>query len=104
MVFVRPTTIQLAMFEKILNAERLDDLISKNTITSLAVITHLMQLCNSPVILQKKEGSFKDDNATHSAIKSALKLLPKGLKEDDMTQSGKKSPLFPPLFYSAELK
>lgn len=76
------------MFEKILNADRLDDLISKNTITSLALITNLMQLCNSPAILRNKEDSLKDDNVTHAAIKSALKLLPKGLKEDDMTQSG----------------
>lgn len=77
------------MFEKILNADRLDDLISKNTITSLALITNLMQLCNSPAILRNKEDTLKEDNVTHVAIKSALKLLPKGLKEDDMTQSGK---------------
>lgn len=80
--------MQLAMFERILNAERLDDIISRNTMSSLALITNLMQLCNSPVLLRKKEDSLKDSNLTHMAIKSALTLLPSNLKEDDMTQSG----------------
>ncbi|KAF8317932.1 hypothetical protein DL93DRAFT_2186416 [Clavulina sp. PMI_390] len=88
-VFVRPTSIQLSMFEKILSTDKLDSLISRNTITSLALITNLMQLCNSPLLLLNKQDKLKDDNVTHAAIKSALKILPKGVKEDDMEQSGK---------------
>jgi hypothetical protein len=77
------------MFERILNAERLDDIISRNTMSSLALITNLMQLCNSPALLRKKEDSLRDNNVTHMAIKGALALLPSNLKEDDMTQSGR---------------
>ena len=47
-----------------------------------------MQLCNSPLLLLNKQDKLKDDNVTHAAIKSALKIIPKGVKEDDMEQSG----------------
>ena len=87
-VFVRPTSVQLAMFDRILNTERLDDILTRNTMSSLALITNLMQLCNSPALLRKKEDSLKDHNLTHMAIKGALELLPSSLKENDMTQSG----------------
>lgn len=80
------------MFQVILNPERLDDLISRNTVSSLALITNLMQLCNSPAILKNKEEQLNDDSATHRAIKQALKLLPKDLKNEDMTQSGRFRP------------
>ena len=75
------------MFEKILNTEHLDDIIPRNTMSSLALITNLMQLCNSPALLCKKKDSLKDNNLIHMAIKGALGLLPSNLKEDDMTQS-----------------
>lgn len=76
------------MFKRILSSEQLDDMISRNTMSSLALITNLMQLCNSPAILRNKEDSLKADNLTHMAIKAALKILPPGVKEDDMNQSG----------------
>jgi hypothetical protein len=58
-----------------------DDLISPNTIDSRALLTNLMQLCNSPAIMKNKEEKLNDDNATHAAILNALKLLPNDVEE-----------------------
>ncbi|KAJ7209558.1 P-loop containing nucleoside triphosphate hydrolase protein [Mycena pura] len=94
-VFVPPTRLQLNMFSKILNPERLDDLVQSSTAESLALINMLTKVSNSPILLKatadKQEAAGID---VHNAIKragvhDALKLLPENARVDDMSLSGK---------------
>ena len=77
------------MFAKILNPDKLDDLIGASTAKSLALIGRLKQLCNSPVLLRKKSDEKEELQSTaNTAIKNALALLPESAQMDDMTLSG----------------
>ncbi|KAF9515524.1 hypothetical protein BS47DRAFT_1293769 [Hydnum rufescens UP504] len=93
-VFVRPTSLQLGMFAKILNPDKLDDLIGASTAKSLALIGRLKQLCNSPVLLRSTSDEKEEIQSTaNAAIKNALGLLPESAQMDDMTLSGKMTAL-----------
>jgi hypothetical protein len=77
------------MFAKILNPDKLDDLIGASTAKSLALIGRLKQLCNSPVLLRSKSDEKEEIQSTaNTAIKNALGLLPESAQMDDMTLSG----------------
>ena len=94
-VFITPTVLQLSMFYKILNPDKLDDLIQSSTAESLALINILTKISNSPILLKatadnaknKKNGSV--DPVKQGAVDDALNLLPAKSHVADMSLSGK---------------
>ncbi|KAG9095961.1 helicase, partial [Ceratobasidium sp. 370] len=52
-VFVQPTALQLGVFQKILRPDHVQDLVHGPTARSLALITTLTKICNSPIMLAK---------------------------------------------------
>lgn len=86
-VFVTPTPLQLAMFAKILQPERINEL-GTSMIKSLALISQLGKLCNSPMLLRKKKDDAELSATTRAGIQSALTLLPETASLDDMSLSG----------------
>ncbi|KAF8606322.1 hypothetical protein BDV93DRAFT_521145 [Ceratobasidium sp. AG-I] len=89
-VFVQPTALQLAVFKKILRPDHVQDLVHGPTARSLALITTLTKICNSPIMLAKSDKSTGDDGkTTRSLVQEALGLLPPGASPDDVTLSGK---------------
>ncbi|QRW11400.1 DNA repair and recombination protein RAD54 [Ceratobasidium sp. AG-Ba] len=89
-LFVQPTTLQLAVFQKILRPDHVQDLVHGPTARSLALITTLTKICNSPIMLAKTDKSAADDSrTTRTLVQEALGLLPPGAAPDDVTLSGK---------------
>ncbi|KAJ7072454.1 SNF2 family N-terminal domain-containing protein [Mycena amicta] len=93
-VFVKPTQLQLGIFTKILNPSKLDDLVQSSTAESLALISILTKVSNSPILLKATADKHKaTDNAgsaiKHSGVHEALKLLPEDAQVEDMSLSGK---------------
>ncbi|KAJ7502774.1 SNF2 family N-terminal domain-containing protein [Mycena galericulata] len=94
-VFVTPTRLQLSIFSKILNPDKLDDLAQSSTAESLALINMLTKVSNSPILLKATADKEKAAGADfHNAIKragvdDALKLLPENAHIEDMSLSGK---------------
>lgn len=92
-VFITPTPIQLAMFTKILNPNRLDDLIQSSTAESLALINILTKISNSPILLKATADSIKGKNGVlpsmqQSSVAEALGLLPDKAHIADISLSG----------------
>ena len=85
------------MFYKILNPDKLDDLIQSSTAESLALINILTKISNSPILLKatadnaknKKNGS--GNPVKRGAVDDALNLLPAKAHVADMSLSGKLS-------------
>jgi DNA repair and recombination protein RAD54B len=83
------------MFYKILNPDKIDDLIQSSTAESLALINILTKISNSPILLKatvdnaknKKHGSVEP--VKRSAVDDALNLLPAKAHIADMSLSGK---------------
>lgn len=83
------------MFYKILNPDKLDDLIQSSTAESLALINILTKISNSPILLKatadnaknKKNGSV--DPVKRGTVDDALNLLPAKAHVADMSLSGK---------------
>ncbi|KAJ7928623.1 SNF2 family N-terminal domain-containing protein [Mycena leptocephala] len=93
-VFVTPTRLQLAIFSKILNPDKLDDLAQSSTAESLALINMLTKVSNSPILLKatadKEKAAGVDRNTIKRAgVDDALKLLPENAQIEDMSLSGK---------------
>ncbi|KAG8710161.1 helicase [Ceratobasidium sp. 395] len=89
-VFVQPTALQLAVFQKILRPDHVQDLVHGSTARSLALITTLTKICNSPIMLAKTDKSTAEDGrTTRTLVQEALGLLPSGAAPDDVTLSGK---------------
>ncbi|KAG8720404.1 helicase [Ceratobasidium sp. 394] len=89
-VFVQPTALQLAVFQKILRPDHVQDLVHGPTARSLALITTLTKICNSPIMLAKSDKSTAEDGrTTRTLVQEALGLLPAGAAPDDVTLSGK---------------
>ncbi|KDQ57711.1 hypothetical protein JAAARDRAFT_156637 [Jaapia argillacea MUCL 33604] len=95
-VFVTPTAVQLAIFAKILNVDKLDNLIRGSTAESLALINMLTKISNSPILLKavidKAKASSTDlmtQNARTLAVQEAVKLLPPRASIEDVSLSGK---------------
>ncbi|CCM04370.1 uncharacterized protein FIBRA_06543 [Fibroporia radiculosa] len=94
-VFVTPTKVQLSIFNKILTADRLDNLVRNSTAESLALINMLTKISNSPILLKatldqaKNRADQGGDVIKKNAIEEALKLLPERARVDDVTLSGK---------------
>ncbi|KAN0134016.1 P-loop containing nucleoside triphosphate hydrolase protein [Lactarius tabidus] len=95
-VFVTPTALQLSIFSKILNPDRLDDIIQYSTAESLALINILTKICNSPILLKavadkaKEKISHGQDCVERTTIvEEAVKLLPERARVEDVSLSGK---------------
>ncbi|KAF8972939.1 P-loop containing nucleoside triphosphate hydrolase protein [Flammula alnicola] len=94
-IFVTPTPLQLAMFTKILNPKKLDDLIQSSTAESLALINILTKISNSPILLKATADSSKSKKSDNipstqqTSVTEALDLLPEKAHIADMTLSGK---------------
>ena len=95
MVFITPTVLQLSMFYKILNPNKLDDLIQSSTAESLALINILTKISNSPILLKATADNAKNkkncsvDPVKRGAVDDALNLLPAKAHVADMSLSGK---------------
>jgi DNA repair and recombination protein RAD54B len=91
-VFVTPTTLQLNIFAKILNADKLDNLMQSSTAESLALINLLTKISNSPILLKatadKAKSLGKDDDIRRTGVDEAVKQLPEKVQVEDMSLSG----------------
>lgn len=93
-VFVTPTRLQLTMFSKILHPTHLDDLIQSSTAESLALISILTKISNSPILLKATvdNAKAKDTETTsmrRKGIRDALQYLPERVHVADVMLSGK---------------
>ncbi|OBZ66115.1 DNA repair and recombination protein RAD54B [Grifola frondosa] len=94
-VFVTPTKLQLSIFNKILSADKLDNLVRDSTAESLALINILTKISNSPILLKatadqaKLKANKTGDVVKRNAIQEALTLLPERAKVEDVSLSGK---------------
>jgi DNA repair and recombination protein RAD54B len=94
-VFITPTVLQLSMFYKILNPDKLNDLIQSSTAESLALINTLTKISNSPILLKATADKVKNrkngavDPVQRGAVNDALDLLPPKAHIADMSLSGK---------------
>jgi DNA repair and recombination protein RAD54B len=95
-VFVKPTSLQKSMFTRILQPDVLNSLIGGSTARSLAMITMLTKLSNSPVLLksslEKRSERVTTDGSENvceeSAYEAALNLLPSNARLEDVELSG----------------
>ncbi|KZT68291.1 hypothetical protein DAEQUDRAFT_692777 [Daedalea quercina L-15889] len=94
-VFVTPTKLQLAIFNKILSADKLDNLVRNSTAESLALINMLTKISNSPILLKatlhqaKNKAGDGGDAIKMKAIEEAVTLLPDTARVEDVSLSGK---------------
>ncbi len=94
-VFITPTALQLSIFSKILNPDRLEDIIEHSTAESLALINILTKISNSPILLKavadkaKTKISHGQDSAERTTVvEEAVKLLPERARVEDVSLSG----------------
>ncbi|KAG2131398.1 P-loop containing nucleoside triphosphate hydrolase protein, partial [Suillus bovinus] len=91
-VFITPTQLQLSIFSAILNPDKLDRLIDGPTAESLALINILTKVSNSPVLLKTqtdKARATNTDAIRRPGVDDALSLLPKDVRVEDVSMSGK---------------
>jgi DNA repair and recombination protein RAD54B len=94
-VFVTPTSLQLSIFRKILNPDRLDNIIEYSTAESLALINILTKISNSPILLKAvadkakaKVSQGEDNKERTTVVEEAVKLLPERAQVEDVSLSG----------------
>ncbi|KAF8734996.1 hypothetical protein AX14_002955 [Amanita brunnescens Koide BX004] len=91
-VFVVPTSLQLALYESILRPEKIDDLVECSRTESLPMINILVKISNSPVLLKAtfdKSRAKISTGMVNDAFNQLLPLLPKETDIGDVTLSGK---------------
>jgi DNA repair and recombination protein RAD54B len=95
-VFVTPTSLQLSIFSKILHPDKLDDLTQSSTAESLALITMLTKVCNSPILLKATADKVKvglgkgcGNTFQRTVLDDVLQLLPDKVQVEDVSLSGK---------------
>lgn len=98
-VFITPTRVQTRILTRILNKDTLDPLIRNNMTDSLAMMSLLQKICNSPILLKatadKNKGKEKETrNASANAISDALEYLPARPQVEDVSLSGSARLLF----------
>lgn len=84
------------MFTKILQTDVLNSLLGGSTARSLAMITMLTKLCNSPILLkaslekrnQLVTKTASEEGCEGSAYEAALRLLPQNSQLHDVGLSG----------------
>lgn len=94
-VFVTPTALQLSIFSKILNPDRLDNIIEHSTAETLALINILTKISNSPILLKAvadktkaKISQGQDSRERITVVEEAVKLLPERAQVEDLSLSG----------------
>ena len=90
-VFVVPTSLQLALYESILRPEKIDDLVECSRTESLPMINILVKISNSPVLLKAtfdKSRAKISTGMVNDAFNQLLPLLPKETDIGDVTLSG----------------
>lgn len=86
-----PTSLQLALYDSILQPEKIDDLVESSRTESLPMINILVKISNSPVLLKatldnsRAKMSTGSDNDTFNHL---LPLLPKETDIGDISLSG----------------
>ncbi|EMD37765.1 hypothetical protein CERSUDRAFT_94757 [Gelatoporia subvermispora B] len=94
-VFITPTKLQLSIFQTMLAADKLDNLIRGSTAESLALINMMTKISNSPILLKatadhaKNKADAAGDVTRRHAIQEALDLLPVNARVEDVSLSGK---------------
>jgi DNA repair and recombination protein RAD54B len=91
-IFVTPTSLQLEIFRRILNPDKMDDLIEQSTTAeSLALIGVLTKISNSPILLKATAESAKEKEKSMFHKRNFIevaKLVPADAQINDMTLSG----------------
>ena len=90
-VFITPTRVQTKILTKILAKDNLDPLIKDNMADSLAMMSLLQKICNSPILLKAtadKNKGRENQNANAGAILDALAYLPTRPQVEDVSLSG----------------
>lgn len=82
------------MFSKILHPTHLDDLMQSSTAESLALISILTKISNSPILLKATVDNAKGKNSESlsvhkKGVRDALQYLPERTHIADVTLSGK---------------
>lgn len=94
-VFITPTKLQLSIFQTMLAADKLDNLIRGSTAESLALINMMTKISSSPILLKatadhaKNKADAAGDVTRRHAIQEALDLLPVNARVEDVSLSGK---------------
>lgn len=93
-VFITPTRLQRHIFQRLLTRDNIDNVSRANTAESLALISLLTKISNSPILLKAtadraKSQGVEDAGVKARAIQSALKILPERAQIDDVSLSGK---------------
>ena len=86
----------MSIFSKILNPDRLDNIIEYSTAESLALINILTKISNSPILLKAvadkakaKISQGQDNRERTTVVEEAVKLLPERAQVEDLSLSGK---------------
>jgi DNA repair and recombination protein RAD54B len=90
-VFITPTRVQTKILMKILTKDNLDPLIKNNMTDSLAMMSLLQKICNSPILLKATMDKNKGRETQGSyvgAISDALTYLPPRPQVEDVSLSG----------------
>ena len=93
-VFIAPTKLQRDIFHKILTAEKLDSLVRNSTADSLALISMLTKISNSPILLKAALDQANERGGEGSIVKSdvvsdAVQYLPTRAQIEDVSLSGR---------------
>lgn len=85
----------MSIFSKILNPDRLDNIIEHSTAETLALINILTKISNSPILLKAVADKAKakisqghDNRERITVVEEAVKLLPERVQVEDLSLSG----------------
>ncbi|KAL1696209.1 SNF2 family N-terminal domain-containing protein [Schizophyllum commune] len=91
-VFVKPTELQITMYQKILHPDKVDDFVNGSQADTLALLNTLKKVSNSPILVKAAHDKDKESARTSiakSAVADAVTVLKPDARVDDMTLSGK---------------
>lgn len=86
-IFITPTDLQLAIFQRLLQPNQVDDIVQGSSADSLALIQLLTKVSNSPILLKATADASSATNSKFG-VESVAKLLPEKIRIEDMTLSG----------------
>lgn len=91
-VFVTPTTLQSAIFTRILQPDALSALLTDSMARSLAMIRKLTKISTSPMLLknstEKATRAEDEDEEALDADEEVLRMLPQDTMPGDVEVSG----------------
>ena len=91
-LFITPTDLQKNMFRRLLRSDTVDSIIRGPSARSLALITKLVKISNSPLLIKATAEKDEMDNyedLDESALHEASQLLPSDSRKDNVSSSGK---------------